>query len=761
MPQFSYYCAVTHRAIYQHLVALVALCIPLIQIYASGSKTDADTIRGRVVSGVKEQSPLQGASVSWKGGKTGVYTDKLGRFALVKSGVSDSIICRSVGHLSRTIAVSDSDEVTIVLEPESLSEIRVEAASEATITRAAIKTETITKKDLTKAACCSLAESFEKNPSVEVSFSDAVSGARQIQLLGLRGVYTQFLIEAVPTIRSIEMPYSLDHIPGPFMESISISKGSSSVTTGYEAMTGQINICIHNPRTAPSLYVNAYANTMERYELNVYGAQQVSDELSTMTMAHVRKMDMGQDNNNDGFADVPTFRQANLVHRWFYNDDEIEWQVFVRGLLDKYKSGQSVVHASSLHHIGDTARSYDISTDIQRLEAFVKVGLLNPFEDLEEGSGLSLVAAGSLHEQHSEFGLRSTQGDQQTLQIRGVAALPFTKEFKIVSGFSYLYDNVRESLNADGVSLYGSRYDRVEHVPGLYAEATYEPTKELTILGGLRNDWHSLFGSRLVPRAHIKWNLSQRSVIRASMGRGWRVPSVINENLSSFINARRVYFDTTFRPEDSWTTGASYTAYLWIEDRPVTIDAEIYHTRFTNQLIVDYDRSVREVWITNLDGHSSATNVLLQAMISPLPALDVMSAIRWVDVQVPYNGVMQQRPMMSRLRVLGTISYSPEDWQFDATISWNGSGRLPTTEGNIERYRLGTEFPSFWRVNGQITRKWGQLELYAGIENATNFIQSNPILGTESPFGEYFDASLTWGPTDPQMVYAGLRYTLE
>ncbi len=752
-----------YRVFFIQIATVVVCLFGTVRAAAQPREARQDTIRGIVLSATPETQPIPGAAIQWLGAKNGVFTNKDGRFAIVRSSGADSLICRAVGFQTVRLVVSASGELTITLEPESMSELRVEAESGPTITKSPFKTETISKKDLTKAACCSLAESFEKNPSVEVSFADAVSGAKQIQLLGLRGVYTQFLIEAVPTVRSLELPFGLDHIPGPFMESISISKGASSVTTGYEAMTGQINICMHNPRTAPSLYVNAYANTMERYEINVYGAQQVNDELSTMTMAHLRKMDMGQDNNNDGFADIPTFRQANLVHRWMYNDDEIEWQVLVRGFLDRYESGQSPVHVHGAHmqRHNDSMPLYDISTDIQRLETIIKFGLLNPFEDLEEGSGVSFVAAGSVHEQHSEFGTRAAHGEQQTLQLRSVAALPFTKQFKVVTGLSYLYDNVRESLSATGTTVYGNRYDRTEHVPGVYAEATYEPSKSLTILGGVRNDLHNMYGSRFVPRAHLKWNIVENVHLRASVGRGWRVPAVITENVSSFINSRQVNFDSTFRPEDSWNLGASLTTYLTVADRPLTLDAEVYHTRFTNQLVVDYDRSVREVWLTNLSGESFATNVMIQAMFSPLPALDLLSAVRWVDVQAPYNGAMQQRPMMSRLRVLNTISYAPTDWQFDATVSWNGPGRLPTTEGNITRYQLQTEFPGYWRVNGQVTRKFGAMELYVGIENATNFIQSNPILGTESPFGTYFDASLTWGPMDPQMVYAGVRYTID
>jgi len=745
-----------------HVMSMCLVVMLLLLVPAQAASPDGDTIRGVVVDIGSGGIPLKGALVQWIGTTSGVVTDSKGSFAIVRAGKQDTLVCRALGFSTKIIKVDAKTILSIEVQPTTLTTLQVEAESGPTITKSPVKTETITTKDLTKAACCSLAESFERNPSVEVSFSDAVSGAKQIQLLGLRGLYTQFLIEAVPTVRSLELPFGLDHIPGPFMESISISKGASSVTTGFEAMTGQINICMHNPRMSPPLYVNAYVNTLERYELNLYSAQQINDELSTMTMGHVRRMDMGQDNNGDGFADIPAFRQANLVHRWWYNDDEVEWQVFVRGFLDRYESGQSVVHSYIPHHDGDLSKPYDITTDIQRLETFVKFGLLNLFDDLEEGSGLSLVAAATVHDQSTVFGLRSARGAQETFQLRGIAALPFTRQFKIVTGFSYLYDNVRESLEESSLTLYGSSYNRREHVPGVYAEATIEPHKNLTVLLGLRNDWHNMYGSRLTPRAHVKWNASQELVVRASLGRGWRVPSVITENVSSFINSRNVYFDSTFRPEDAWNIGGSATSALTIAGKPLTIDAELYYTRFTNQLVVDYDRSVRQVWLTNREGSSFAANAMLQIMFSPFESVDLLSAVRWVDVQAPYNGGMMQRPMISRLRILNTISYASEnnEWQADATLSWNGPGRLPTTQGNLERYRLGGEFPGYWRVNGQITKRFGTLDVYMGIENATNFIQSNPILGTESPFGTYFDASLTWGPMDPQMIYLGVRYTL-
>ena len=703
-----------------------------------------------------EREPLRSATVLWRSTKDGVLTDKDGMFMIKRSSATDTLEIRYAGYQTQLVVFA-GDSVEVVLRASTNDAITVEA-DQPTISRAPQKTEIISKKDLTKAACCSLAESFEKNPSVEVSFADAVTGAKQIQLLGLRGLYTQFLIEAVPLVRSLEMPYGLDHVPGPFMESVSISKGASTVTNGYESMTGLINICMHNPRTAPSLFVNVYGSTQARFELNIYGAQQLTDELSTMTLAHGRIYDMAMDNNKDGFADIPTFRQFNLVHRWWYNNDEIEWQVFLRGILDRHESGQKIVsHPGAIHAHEDSANpsTYDILTDIGRADGFVKFGLLNFIDDME-GSGLSLVVAGVYHDQTSTFGIRQARGLQRTVNVRGVAALPFSESVKLVGGFSFLYDDVQESLVSNS-------FARIERVPGLYAEFTLQPVERVTVLAGLRADAHNMYGTRLVPRAHVKWSVSDYTTLRASAGRGWRVASVVTENLSSYINSRQVNFDQSFQPEDSWNVGASFTSTIEIADRPFTFDVEAYTTTFQNQIVVDLDRSVREVWVTNLYGSSYATNVMAQVLFSPVPRLDVLVAYRWVDVQAPYGGMMQQRAMVSRSRVLSTFSYSTieSEWQADLTIAWNGEGRFPTTVGNPGADKRSTTFPSWWRVSGQLTKRFGAFDIYVGIENATNFIQQNPIIGAEMPFGNTFDASLAWGPLDSRMVYAGMRFTIQ
>lgn len=723
----------------------------------------AQTTRGTVVYSDSdgEARPLVGASVFWKemskgiskGTTKGVYTDSLGRFELVRSGSNDTLVIRAIGYQPIEFQALD-EEMLVTMVPTTTESVIVEG-DQPTILRTTEKTEFISEKQLKMAACCSLAESFEKSPSVEVSYSDAASGARQIQMLGLRGLYTQVLIEAVPMVRALEMPFGLEHIPGPFMESVSISKGAGTVTNGYDAITGLINVCYHNPRTAPALFVNAYGNTNSRAELNVYGAQHVTDELSTLTMLHGRIMPSATDKNADGFADQPTFKQVNAVHRWYFNNDMVEWQVFVRGILDNYEGGQ-------LESVRNNAnRLYQISTDIKRLDGFVKFGVLDIWESMP-GSGVSVVVAGATHEQRSLYGESRITGDENTLQVRGVIALPFSDDLKFLGGLTYLNDHVRQSIthtSQAGQAVLGMTTERTEHVPGVYSELTASPVESLVLIGGLRYDWHNLYGSYVTPRLHAKYSITEYTSVRASVGRGWRVPSVIIENMPSFISSRQITFDSAFRPEEAWNLGASITTTIEVGDRPITADLEVYRTQFQNQVVIDFDRSPNELHVTNLSGESYATSVLAQVLVSPFPRVDVLVAYRWQDVQAPYNGTLQQKPMTSRSRVLTTLSYTtPEpDWQFDATVSWNSGGRLPSSA----IVGSPTAFEGWWRVNGQVTKKFTNLDLYLGAENLTDFIQNDAVVGADNPYGPTFDASLVWGPLDVRLFYLGVRYTIE
>ncbi len=742
-------CFITIRDAFMRFLLIAAVIAVGSCVGSINATAQQGTVTGMVHSAT-DMSMLSNATVRWKGTTVGTFTGDDGWFTIERVAATDTLLISYVGF-EPLIIVAPKDTVHVKLEPSTEAEVSVEADA-STISRATIRTETVTRKELTRAACCSLAESFERSPSVEVSYADAVSGAKTIRLLGLKGQYTQLLTDAVPLMRSLEIPYGLDHIPGPFMESISIAKGAATVANGYEGQTGVINVWMLDPlMTDDTWYVNAYANTMARLELNLYGVQRIDPELATMTMLHGRSQQREIDNNNDGFMDTPKYEQLNLFHRWHFNNDEVEWNFFIHGLLDSYASGQTDDAAAE----APSQPRYQIDTDIERLEAFLKVGLLDVFWDLEQSSA-AFIVSGATHNMVSSFGDRTVDAKQRTLQAKGILTATLSDEFVTNTGISYRYDNVRETL-------LGTTLQREESVPGVYAEATWGPSDVFSVVGGVRYDWHNLYGSFVTPRAHAKVSLSDYTSIRVSAGRGWRVPSVITENLSSYINSRTVHFDDAFRPEESWNYGGSFTTSFNIGGRPVVLDGEVYHTEFANKVIVDYDRSVNDVWVTSLDGRSYSTSAMAQLQVTPLERFDVSIAYRWLDVQAPLNGELQLMPMLSQDRVLFTAAWETvgSTWQVDATVAYYGPGRLPTTAENPSAYQRGDTFPGYLRVNGQITHRIGDFDIYLGGENLNGFIQQDPVIAADDPFSQYFDASLAWGPTSPRMGYIGIRYRIQ
>ncbi len=694
--------------------------------------------------------PLPGVTVQFVPNGPGTRTNSDGRFLIAVAAGFDSIEVRHVGYTTRRYAVQD-DMTRVVLDLVNVEgrAVTVEA-EQSSITSAPVKTERISSRDLTKAACCSLAESFEKSPTVEVSFSDAISGARTIQLLGLRGTYTQLLTEAVPAVRGMEIPYGLDHIPGPFMESVSISKGAATVSQGYEAMTGQINVEYRKPMSSEPFYLNMYGNTLGRAEVNATSAIVLNDELGTMVMAHGRTFNGEVDQNTDGFLDMPKFRQWNLLNRWWFNNDDIEVQVLGRLLRDGYATGQM---GASFDDRAPRDDRFAMRTTIDRSEVFAKVGLLDAF-DAVEGSSVAIVANASWHDYSSFFGLRQYEGRQRSAQVRALTALPFRDDVSMMAGLSWQFDDVAESI-------LDRNLNRWESVPGIFAEVTTKPFNGVTLIGGMRVDEHNMFGTFVTPRVHGKWSMTDYTTLRASAGKGYRVPTLVAENISAFITSMPPIIETDIRPEVSWNYGVSITHVMEVFGRAVTLDAELYHTEFNNQLVVDFDAVPGSVQFRNLgDGRSFATAGMVQALMSVLPGLDVNVAYRRVDNRTTFGGKLMERPMFSRDRVLVTASWAlPDDsWQIDATWSYHSGGRLPSTEHLTPEHRRGDAFPGFARLNGQVQHRFSDFDVYVGIENATNFFQQDPIIAPERPFGPHFDAAMAWGPTDQRFVYLGFRF---
>jgi len=633
-------------------------------------------------------------------------------------------------------AVQDSSDVQTV-DGKTMREVTVSARKAGRVKTSGLgNTEFISSRELLRAACCNLGESFTTNPSVDVNYADAATGAQQIKLLGLSGTYVQMLTENIPNYRGLAAPYALGYIPGPWMQSIQVSKGASSVKNGYESITGQINVEFKKPQATPWADANLYFNSDLKLEANLGANLKLSDRWSTALLGHYEILDKAHDDNGDGFADMPKMRQGSLMSRWAYISDSYMFQAAVKGLKEHREGGQ-IAHGHTTHN------PYLIDITNERYEAFTKNAfILNP----EHMTNIALILSGSIHHERSNYGHKRYDADQRN----GYASLMFETDFdehhNLSTGLSLNHDYLSDDSDTD------------ETTPGVYAQYTYKIGELLTLMGGLRWDHSSLWGSFVTPRMHVKYSPTDWLTLRGSVGKGYRTPHILAENSYLLASNRTIVVDENIGQEKAWNYGFSAQLKIPVGGRTLDLNAEYYYTRFNQQAIIDYDVAERMIEVHGLNDHEKSYSHTIQvdATYEILPKLNVTAACRWNDVKATYNGKLRQKPMSSRYKGLLTASFAPGlgKWQFDATLQLNGGGRLPDYYGKA---KIPGHFNAYEQVSAQVTRFFRHWSIYAGGENLTGFKQKNAIVSADNPWSPDFDATMIYGPVHGAVFYIGVR----
>ena len=608
--------------------------------------------------------------------------------------------------------------------------------------------EIIGQGQLIRAACCNLGESFTANPSVDVSYSDAATGAKQIKLLGLSGTYVQMLTENVPNLRGAALPYSLGYVPGPWMQSIQVSKGASSVKNGYESTTGQINIEFLKPQGTDGVRANVYQDSELKTEVNLDGSVHLNERLSTATLLHFENRQMDHDGNGDGFMDMPKLRQYNLMHRWAYVSPRWISQLMLRGLHDERNGGQSRKHAAA----DSSEPLYTTSVKTNRYEAQWKNGFtLNA----DHNTSVALMLHGSWHDADNMFG----RTEYDVTQKNGYAQLMFetdiTEHHNLSVGASLNHDYYDERFNPLGTLARAESTVSKETTPGLYAQYTYKLGEKLTVMPGVRWDHSSRYGSFVTPRLHVKYSPNSIVTLRTSVGKGYRSPHALAENVSLLASGREIFVSPDLKQEEAWNTGASLGFNIPLFGRNLELNAEYYYTDFVNQMIMNFDGASGQhtLRFENLDGKSYSHTFQVDATYALFSGMTATAAFRLNDVKCTYDGSLRQKPLTSRYKGLLTLSYKTplELWQFDVTGQLNGGGELYDQ----------SSYPAYFQLQAQVTREFNRFSLYVGGENLTNYKIDDPIRHAHHPWGTAFDATQVWGPVTGAMAYVGVRFKLE
>lgn len=724
--------------------------------FLSNSQSITGTVFG---NNDKGKEPLPGVNVVWEGTSEGTASKTDGSFKLNKKNEQHMLVFSFVGYEPKTVHVHDTDPLEVVLQPNlKLEEVTVIKKDRGTYLSVInpIQTENISSAELHKAACCNLAESFETNPSVDVSYSDAITGAKQIKLLGLHGTYSQLQVENMPTLRGLATTFGLTYIPGPWLESIQVSKGAASVLNGYESIAGQINAELKKPDSDEKLFLNTFANNEGRYEFNGNTNIRVKgDTLTTGIFVHASDMSKENDHNHDGFLDSPLSSTIEIANRWKYNSHKgLMAQAGVTLLSNDRMGGQVGASTNRPPSINDP---YGVHIKNNRVDGFFKSGIVSH----DNHRALAILTNFARHETESYYGLTPYNADE----TRFYGNLVYTQDLDeaaihvLNSGVSYIYDDFNENL-------YDSNIQRTEKVPGVFTEYTYKPNNKLTLMTGIRADFHNIFGNFVTPRMHFRYQFTDHYTIRASAGKGYRTANVISENSFLLSNSRHISYTNDAMQEKAWNYGFAFIQNYKLLGRDLSINAEFFHTDFQQKLVVDRETSSDFIFLLPSTEKAYANSLQFDVRWQPIERLDLLLAYRMNDIKETIGGELKKTPLTSDYKGLINLNYTThlKKWMFDYTLQFNGGGRIPRVyEEWMNRAQIAGdffEFSPYTIMNAQITKYFRYWNIYLGVENLTDFTQNNPIEGANDPFGPEFSATNIWGPTMGRKIYLGLRFTL-
>lgn len=729
---------------------IAAIMATLISVQAYSQQI----IQGKVVEATSKKEEIAFANIYWLQSQKGTSSNEKGEFKIEQKKEDGNILIVSyVGYQNDTVKITaNQPPLTIALTSSielSGAEVKSNLGGTYVSRLNSLKTEVITAEGLCKLACCNLAESFENSATVDVGYSDAVSGARQIQMLGLSGIYSQMMYENMPFLKGLSAPFGLGFVPGSFMDGIQISKGTASVLNGFEAITGQINLEYRKPETADPLFLNLFLNSELKGEINAIGNIKINEKVGTTVLAHGsyfnRELDhVGEGGGHDGFMDSPKTRQYNVINRWRYAGKRYR-NITTLSMVNETRNGGQVGFNPSTDR-KDTNK-YGIGIYTQRYQLFTKNGFT-----LNEKENIGTQASVTWFDQNSFYGQNEYIGQEGNIYANIIYENLISEEHKFSGGASLQYNSYNESFK-DIVQK------KSETIPGVFAQYSYTLGETLSVIGGLRYDYNTFFEKNMItPRLHLRWNIDDHFTFRASGGRGYRTPNFLSENVGLMASSRAFILNEEIEMEEAWNYGTNLVYNIPLDNnRKISFALDAYRTDFVNQLVVDLDASANEVRFYNLKGESYSNSLQLEMNADLFTGFNLILAGRYNDVQITIDNKLREKPYVNQWKGLAVLSYATkfQKWMFDFTFQVNGDTRLPNTNGaRPERSE------PYIMMFAQITKRFKNIDIYAGCENVGNYTQKDPIINPRNPYSSNFDASVVWGPLMPRMFYGGIRLTI-
>jgi len=734
---------------------------------------------------------LDGAILKWINTKSGTVTDDKGMFQISADGISDKrFVVSYIGFKPDTVDAEKNFKPEIILHSNSSTEeIIVEDKRGSTyIGDELIKTEVITSQELVKDACCDLSGCFGRNSSVEVAVTDILTDSKELKILGLEGVYTQILIDNMPLMTGLNVKYGVSSYPGTIIDKITVSKGSNSVLQGYESISGIMNVLLKNYNNSDRLLVNGFMNSMLEKQMNVNYSKKLNSKLNSILSFHTVQKSNSIDHNHDGFLDNPFITRYTLYNKWDYKNvaDKSEFNIAARywyeertGGMESYsnlnhtpednnhRQQENGYSAKSLYsglyrgEIHDSTAIYRQTADINSVEGYMRFS-----KTFSNESGIKLYLNSSYYDQYSLYGITDYWGKQISVAASGFYELNISKSSYVKAGLSYKYLDIDEEIKFNWWTTknYDGSYPKMESVPGIFTEYTSGILNEKgNIMLGLRYDYHNEYKSVITPRVLFRYKPDDKFVMRASFGTGFRTINLFNEYSNILASSRYLIVSEELNPEKIINYGADMIYYFNLGPAAGSLNLDFYRTDFVNKIIPDYDAGPSVVIFSNLHGDAYSNVFQTELNLSFFRQVDLKLAYKFIEMKYENNGIMYDQPFNAKNRILSTFSYTLPDntWSFNAGLQWFGTQRLPSTASNPVQYQRPLESDPYTLMNAQVNRNFKYFEIYAGVDNILDFIQYDPIIAADDPFGPYFDTSFIWGPVKGREFYFGFRFKVD
>jgi outer membrane receptor for ferrienterochelin and colicins len=745
----------------------------LILLILTGT-THAQAVLEGTVSENGEGVPF--ASIALQGTGFGATADSVGKFRLAGLPVGKAtVLVSAIGYApyqkTLTLTADQPTELEVNMQAAAgqLDEVVVTGTmKEVSKLDSPVPVDVITQKFLYKNPVPSIFESLTYVNGVRPQLNCNVCNTGDIHINGLEGPYTMVLLDGTPIVSGLSTVYGLVGIPNSLIERVEIVKGPASTLYGSEAVGGLINVITKNVDKAPTFSGDVFSSTWRDVNVDLGMKFSAGKRVSSLVGVNYFNYQNPIDNNNDGFTDLtlqerisvfnkwsvkrPQNRQATLAVRYYYEDrwgGQMNWTPADRG--------------------GDEVYGESIYT--KRFEA---VGMY----ELPTTEKLTFQYSLNSHDQNSFYGNVSYQAAQRI----AFGQLLWDKQLNnhsLLVGAPVRYTYYDDNSPATFSERLGNQPDRI-FLPGLFIQDEIKRGPH-TFLAGMRYDYNSRHGSIFTPRAAYKLKLNQTDAIRLNVGRGYRVVNLFTEEHAALTGARQVVITEALRPEQSWNANLNFVKKIVTGNSFIGLDASLFYTRFSNQILPDYDTNPNQIIYDNLQGYAESKGISLNLDVNLYAPLKIVAGATLMD-NVQVEGGERIRPILTE-RFMGTwaITYSFD--RIGLTVDYTGNVYGPMRLPLLGALDPRPEYSPVWSLqNVQFTKKFGKRsELYGGVKNLLNFLppansiarahdpfdrnvqfnEFGQVVATpQNPYAQTFDPSYVYAPNQGVRAFAGFRYTI-